>query len=88
MRTLIARYRRRRRRRPTRPSPQAGPPEVPDHESLVRSLTPSEWAAVLDLLHDEIAQGWVPQHADVVAALDVLQIARSPRRTSDGAADR
>ncbi|WP_137293011.1 hypothetical protein [Nocardioides dongxiaopingii] len=82
MRTLVAR---RRRRPPARTSPLAGPPEASEHERLPQDLTPSEWAAVMDLLRDEIARGWVPRPSDVEAARAVLQVSR---RIASGHPDR
>ncbi|WP_193612766.1 hypothetical protein [Nocardioides lijunqiniae] len=79
MRSILGRPTRRRPDHPRpprardRPTPR-GSLAAYETQRLVRSLSPSEWAAVLDLLGDEIARGWVPKRPDIEAAMGVLQI--------------
>jgi hypothetical protein len=72
MRSILGRTRRRHPDHP-RPSPRARSAAY-ETQGLVGALTPGEWAAVLDLLGEEIARGWVPKRTDIEAALGVLQI--------------
>jgi len=44
----------------------------PAHE-LLESVDPLERTAVLHLLRDELARGWVPRRADIEAALHVVR---------------
>lgn len=66
----------------------ARPPSMtdpdPDHadpaQALLAALDPEEHAAVLALLSDELARGWVPRRADVEAALDAVRRGRGRAR--------
>jgi hypothetical protein len=55
-----------RRRRPSRV------PELEFHRVL-STLDPAERRALVDLLRDELARGWIPKRADLEAALAVVR---------------
>ena len=77
VRKILGRPRSRHPDHPSRTPPRPGPladRAAYETQSLVASLSPSEWAGVLDLLGDEIARGWVPKRTDIEAALGVLRI--------------